>query len=83
VIATGSRAENVISFLRSDPDGQPVTATVAFRWPLLLRDGWGDTLVELPSGRWRDALTGGEAPGGEQRIATLLDAAPVALLERA
>jgi (1->4)-alpha-D-glucan 1-alpha-D-glucosylmutase len=83
VIATGSRAENVISFLRSDPDGQPVAATVAFRWPLLLRDGWGDTLVELPSGRWRDALTGGEAPGGEQRIATLLDAAPVALLERA
>ena len=81
--ATGSRAEHVIGFLRSGPDGQPVTATIAFRWPLLLRDGWRDTLVELPSGRWRDALTGREAPGGEQRIVTLLDAAPVALLERA
>ncbi len=83
VSAMGSRADHVISFLRSGRNGQPVTVTVAFRWPLLLRDGWGDTRLELPPGRWRDALTGRETPGGEQRIATLLEAVPVALLERA
>ena len=64
------------------PNGQPVTVTIAFRWPLLLRAGWGDTRVDLPAGRWRDALTG-HRPGGEQRVENLLEAAPVALLERA
>jgi len=83
VTATGARADHVISFLRAGADGRPVTATLAFRWPLLLRDGWGDTLVALPDGCWRDALTGRETPGGEQRMATLLEAAPVALLESA
>jgi (1->4)-alpha-D-glucan 1-alpha-D-glucosylmutase len=82
VAANGSRAEHVIGFARTLPDGEPVVVTIAFRWPLLLRPGWHDTLVQLPPGRWRDALTGHQALGGAQRIETLLEFAPVALLER-
>jgi (1->4)-alpha-D-glucan 1-alpha-D-glucosylmutase len=82
VAASGSRGEHVIGFSRTLPDGEPVIVTIAFRWPLLLRPGWNDTLVQLPPGQWRDALTGFQVNGGEQRVETLLDAAPVALLER-
>ncbi|MFZ0179932.1 MAG: malto-oligosyltrehalose synthase [Candidatus Dormiibacterota bacterium] len=83
VVAIGARADHAICFVRTRADEQPVTVTIAFRWPLLLRPGWLETLVHLPDGRWRDALTGHEVRGGEQRLATLLDEAPVALLERA
>ena len=83
VAATGTRADHAICFARTSADMQPVTVTIAFRWPLLLRPGWGETLVHLPEGRWRDALTGRDVGGGEQRLETLLDEAPVALLERA
>lgn len=82
VAASGSRAEHVIGFARTHPDGEPVVVTIAFRWPLLLRPGWGDTLVQLPLGRWRDALTGQQVMGGKQRVETLMEAAPLALLER-
>ena len=57
---------------RTRPDGQPVTVTIAFRWPLLLRPGWQDTLVQLPDGGWRDALTGSR---GRWRRAAPRDAA--------
>jgi (1->4)-alpha-D-glucan 1-alpha-D-glucosylmutase len=83
VAATGVRADHAICFARTRADEQPVTVTIAFRWPLLLRPGWQETLVHLPEGRWRDALTGHDVGGGEQRLETLLDEAPVALLERA
>jgi (1->4)-alpha-D-glucan 1-alpha-D-glucosylmutase len=83
VAATGARADHAICFARTRADGQPVTITIAFRWPLLLRPGWRETLVRIPEGRWRDALTGHDVEGGEQRLETLLDEAPVALLERA
>jgi (1->4)-alpha-D-glucan 1-alpha-D-glucosylmutase len=83
VAATGMRADHAICFARTSADRQPVTVTIAFRWPLLLRPGWGETLVHLPDGRWRDALTGRDVGGGEQRLERLLDDAPVALLERA
>ena len=80
--AVGSRSDHVIGFSRTLAGGEPVVVTIAFRWPLLLRPGWGDTLVHLPPGRWRDALTGHQVLGGEQRMNSLLEAAPVALLER-
>jgi len=83
VAATGSLAEHAICFSRTLADGEPVAVTIAFRWPLLLRPGWGDTLVLLPEGRWRDALTGHHVMGGRQRMETVLGASPVALLERA
>jgi (1->4)-alpha-D-glucan 1-alpha-D-glucosylmutase len=42
--------------------------------------GWGDTVVELPAGRWRDVVTGAEVTGAGVRLADLLDPLPVALL---
>jgi (1->4)-alpha-D-glucan 1-alpha-D-glucosylmutase len=83
VAATGARAEHAICFARTGAGEQPVTVTIAFRWPLLLRPGWLDTVVQLPAGSWHDSLTGREVAGGQRRLETLLDAAPVALLERA
>ncbi len=83
VVATGTRAEHAICYARTGADGEPVTVTIAFRWPLRLRPGWLDTRVHLPAGRWRDALTGRQVEGGERSLAALLGEAPVALLERA
>jgi (1->4)-alpha-D-glucan 1-alpha-D-glucosylmutase len=81
VAASGSRADHAVCFARTRGDGQAETVTIAFRWPLLLRPGWGDTTVRLPEGRWRDVLTERDVPGGHQQLATVLEAAPVALLE--
>ena len=80
---TGSRDEHVIAFARTRQDGEAVVLTIAFRWPLLLRGGWLDTTVCLPEGRWHDVFSGRDVDGGEHRLEVLLDAAPVALLERA
>ena len=80
---SGEREEHAICFARTAEDGQPVSTTVAFRWPVLLRSGWGDTAVDLPGGRWRDVLTGRDVEGGVQRLDGLLEDAPIALLERA
>jgi (1->4)-alpha-D-glucan 1-alpha-D-glucosylmutase len=81
VEAAGSRAEHAICFARTGADAQPVIVTIAVRWPMLLRSGWHDTVVQLPEGRWRDVFTGCEIDGGEQRMHKVLADAPVALLE--
>lgn len=83
VAATGSHADHAICFSRTRSDAKPVTVTIAFRWPLLLHSGWGDTAVRVPGGRWRNALTGDDIDGGDQRLERMLETAPVALLERA
>jgi (1->4)-alpha-D-glucan 1-alpha-D-glucosylmutase len=82
VPAAGARAEHAICFARMSADAQPATVTIAVRWPILLRSGWWDTVVHLPEGRWRDAFTGSQIDGGEQRVQAVLAQAPVALLER-
>ncbi len=83
IAVSGSRADHAICFSRTRSDGLPVTVTVGFRWPLLLRPGWQDTTVSLPHGRWRDVLTKREVEGETQLLGTLLDDTPIALLERA
>ena len=50
-----------------EPDNQPATVTVAFRWPLLLGGAWHDTTVLLPGGSWRNAFTGQEFTGASSR----------------
>jgi (1->4)-alpha-D-glucan 1-alpha-D-glucosylmutase len=81
VEVAGSRAEHAICFARTGADAQPVTVTIAVRWPMLLRSGWHETTVQVPEGRWRDVFTGAEIDGGEQRMHKVLADAPVALLE--
>lgn len=74
--ASGERAEAVVAFARGDE-----VVTVA---PRLVRRigrlGWGDTTLPLPPGRWL-ALDGAEHEGAPC-LAELLNAFPVAILER-
>ena len=74
---TGERARHAIAYLRGDD-----VAVVAPRLVMNLDGEWKDTRVHLPAGEWRDELTGDQWPGGEVRVADLLDAFPVALLTR-
>ncbi len=58
VNASGPAAGHVLAFDRGG------AVTVATRLPIGLdrRGGWGETVLELPPGRWRDVLT--DPPGG-------------------
>ncbi|HET7725931.1 MAG TPA: malto-oligosyltrehalose synthase [Candidatus Limnocylindrales bacterium] len=79
LVATGRRASRILAFARSDE-----VVTVVPRLTTRLGDGWGDTTLELPAGRWRDELSGRvHEAGGPLPVADLLEAAPVALLTRA
>jgi (1->4)-alpha-D-glucan 1-alpha-D-glucosylmutase len=71
----GSRATHVIAFLRADS-----VAAIAPRWNVRLGSGFGSTIVELPSGRWQNLLTGEVVNGGTVRVKSLLQRFPVALL---
>ncbi|MGY1670021.1 malto-oligosyltrehalose synthase [Geodermatophilus sp. SYSU D00710] len=79
VEATGSAAGSVVAFDRGG------AVTVATRLPVALAaTGWGDTALALPTGAWRDVLTGTRvvADAGGAPVAGLLDRLPVALLVR-
>jgi (1->4)-alpha-D-glucan 1-alpha-D-glucosylmutase len=75
VTATGSAAGHVVSFDRGG------AITVATRLPvgLAAAGGWGDTVLDLPEGRWHDVLTGTDTDG---KLADMLATHPVALLVR-
>jgi (1->4)-alpha-D-glucan 1-alpha-D-glucosylmutase len=77
--ASGSAAENVVAFARSES-----VVTVAPRLVLGLRrgGGWRDTTLPLPDGRWTDVLTGRKHDGGTAYVLRLLRDFPVSLLVR-
>jgi (1->4)-alpha-D-glucan 1-alpha-D-glucosylmutase len=91
--ATGPAEDHVVAFMRGES-----IATIVPRFPLKLARGrigarlltpasrWGDTRVELPSGRWRDALTGDRhvvrSGAHSLGVARALARFPVALLAR-
>jgi maltooligosyltrehalose synthase len=71
--ARGDAADHVVAFRRGG------AITVATRLSLSL-GGWGDTVLELPDGSWRDVLVDGEYRGAV-RVGDLLGRGlPVALL---
>jgi (1->4)-alpha-D-glucan 1-alpha-D-glucosylmutase len=75
--AVGTASDHVIAFDRGG------AIAVATRLPVsLAAQGWGDTVLLLPAGTWRDAFTGSVTDGGPVRLATLLERYPVALLTR-
>jgi (1->4)-alpha-D-glucan 1-alpha-D-glucosylmutase len=79
VEVTGSAAEHLVAFDRSG------VVTVATRLPAgLAGKGWGDTALQLPSGAWRDLLTGERVVSDIAGVAVdaLLTRLPVALLVR-
>jgi (1->4)-alpha-D-glucan 1-alpha-D-glucosylmutase len=73
----GERADHVVAYLRGDR-----VAVVVPRLVLGLGDGWGDTTITLPPGRWTDELGGSTADEGPVSLAALLSGFPVALLVR-
>ena len=74
--ARGPRADCVVAFARAEE-----VVTVAPRLVRRVeRDGWGETELSLPDGRWLDL--DGTAHAGSVRLARLLDAFPVSILER-
>jgi len=79
LVAAGRRAAHVVAFARSDE-----VVTIVPRLTTRLGDGWGDTTLELPPGRWHDELSG-RVPdtSGPLPVGDVLEAAPVALLTRA
>ena len=72
--AAGPEATRVVGFQRWG-----VVATVVPRLSMSHK-GWEDTSVELPSGVWRNQLTGERLSGGPVKVAELLARFPVALL---
>ena len=75
LLAQGSRAEHAVAFVRGSR-----AMTVVPRLVTGLADGWGDTVVEVPHGDWRDAMTGDTWSGGSVPLSALLGRFPVALL---
>jgi (1->4)-alpha-D-glucan 1-alpha-D-glucosylmutase len=75
--ASGPKAEHVVAYLR----GKSVITCVS-RWNAILAGGWDATAIDLPSGRWKNELTGEEWNGGAVQMESLLQRFPVALLTR-
>jgi (1->4)-alpha-D-glucan 1-alpha-D-glucosylmutase len=83
--ASGAAAAHVVAFSRS---GRAVTVATRLPGGLRRSGGWRDTVLAVPSGHWRDLLTGAEfrAAGRASRRLRLADvtaALPVALLVQA
>lgn len=75
VTASGAAAGHVVAYDR----GGAITVVTRLPVGLDADGGWGDTVLDLPDGRWHDVLTGRDADG---RLADLLATHPVALLVR-
>jgi (1->4)-alpha-D-glucan 1-alpha-D-glucosylmutase len=78
LLAEGAQSEHVVAFARGAR-----AVTVVPRLRLGRHDGWADTTLELPPGRWRNELTGDELSGGIVRPTDLFERFPVCLLARA
>ncbi|MET7614062.1 malto-oligosyltrehalose synthase [Streptomyces seoulensis] len=79
LLAEGPSAEHVLAFSRS---GEVITAVTRLSVHLAEADGWHDTHLALPPGRWRDVLAPDREFTGEVRAEDLFSALPVGLLER-
>ncbi|WP_368681627.1 malto-oligosyltrehalose synthase [Mycobacterium intracellulare] len=80
VLADGDAADHVVAFRRGSNGGDIVVAVT--RWTVRLAEsGWGNTVLPLPDGTWKDALTGAVADGPTSAAQLFADL-PVVLLER-
>jgi (1->4)-alpha-D-glucan 1-alpha-D-glucosylmutase len=76
IAARGPQSDRVIAYLRGES-----VLTVAPRWSFANAQ-WDTTSVQLPSGHWRNRLTGERIEVAEPTLASLLQTFPVALLVR-
>jgi (1->4)-alpha-D-glucan 1-alpha-D-glucosylmutase len=77
LFAEGAKADCVVAFMRAGE-----VLTVAPRLIGQLQDGWHDTVLRLPEGRWHNVLTEETTSSGEVALSDLLRDFPVALLSR-
>jgi (1->4)-alpha-D-glucan 1-alpha-D-glucosylmutase len=84
--------EEVVAFSRHHASGTAFCAVTIRPWrvtggraPWAIGDTWGDRVIAVPPGRWRDALTGREHNVGNQGLAAakLFELLPVTLLTKA
>jgi (1->4)-alpha-D-glucan 1-alpha-D-glucosylmutase len=75
--ARGDKADHVVAYVRAGS-----VVAIAPRLVLGVGGDWGDTTIELPPGRWDDALGGAGSWFGAVRVSDVLGA-PVALLAKA
>ncbi len=75
--ATGPKAGHVVAFIRGTGG-----VCVVPRLILGCNGDWKDTRLDIPSGSWRNLLTGEVLTGGDIPIGDLLRRFPVALLEQ-
>ena len=73
--ARGAKSEHVVSFLRGGE-----VMTIAPRLCLNLQDGWHDTVIELPEGRWRQEFDGRVFDSGLCYLKDILRTFPLGLL---
>jgi (1->4)-alpha-D-glucan 1-alpha-D-glucosylmutase len=77
LLADGDASDHVLAFSRGDDIVVAVT-----RWTVRLTEtGWGNTVLPLPEGTWKDTLTGAIADGPTSAAQLFADL-PVVLLER-
>ncbi|MEB4211879.1 malto-oligosyltrehalose synthase [Mycobacterium sp. 94-17] len=77
VLADGDADDHVLGFRR----GEDIVVAVT-RWTVRLAEtGWGNTVLPLPDGTWKDAMTGAIADGPTSAAQLFADL-PVVLLER-
>jgi (1->4)-alpha-D-glucan 1-alpha-D-glucosylmutase len=82
-LPTGS--DHALAFARGDADGVRVVTVVTTGAGLLAAEGgFGEAVLDLPAGSWRDVLADGDemVSGGPVPLASLLEHRPVALLVR-
>jgi (1->4)-alpha-D-glucan 1-alpha-D-glucosylmutase len=75
LVARGEKSAQVVAFARGER-----AITVVPRLVIKLGGTWGDTVLELPGGRWYNAFTNETLSGDEIAVAKLLHRFPVALL---
>ncbi|MEH6795087.1 MAG: malto-oligosyltrehalose synthase [Rhodococcus sp. (in: high G+C Gram-positive bacteria)] len=82
IVADGSAAEHLVGFARGPLPGNSDVIALATRFSLAVSEqGWGETTVPLPDGRWRDRITDVEHTGTVS-VAEMFASLPVALLVR-
>jgi (1->4)-alpha-D-glucan 1-alpha-D-glucosylmutase len=73
--AVGAKARHLVSF------GRDRLLVIVPRLLVGLGGDWGDTMIELPPGRWKNLLTGGEHESGSPvAVSQMLQPFPVAVL---
>ncbi|MEZ5412135.1 MAG: malto-oligosyltrehalose synthase [Acidimicrobiales bacterium] len=81
----GARAGHVVAYLRGGPaPGEPEVLAAVTRMPLTLDGDWGDTAIDVPEGRWVDALRSERivTGGGRRPVGEVFGGLPVAVLAR-